>query len=373
LWKDGPFNQGDARFFKDGVRELSEFFTQERGPAGGYFHSPEFRSSYLLYWLPFQAAKFVRLFSIHSGATARAWERATASGGSGELVVADLGAGPGTASFAWMLWLMHQHGWPKAKGSPKVRLEWVDLDRDILEDGRELLRAFLAAYEIPAAKVELHIHASPLHAALQSEVGGDGIVLAGNVFNELIKAGRKQRFDWLPRLLQKFRGAGFLVLEPAVAETAQFLATLRADLLEASGTTHKPGELFSPAIWGPCLHSGACPLAEGKDWCHFSVSSTVPGRWFKDFSQGLGSERQWLKFTYLWIASASDPRPAPIRTSRRVISDPLKGKAKDERTVLICAPDRPVRIRLGGKNALYRGDRIEHATQKIVGRFGEKE
>src|SRR5688500_7744702 len=65
-WKTKPFTPDDARFFFRGVSELSELFTEERPremPA--YFQHPKFRSSYLLYFLPLQAAKFLSIFRLH--------------------------------------------------------------------------------------------------------------------------------------------------------------------------------------------------------------------------------------------------------------------------------------------------------------------
>ena len=95
---------------------------------------------------------------------------------------------------------------------------------------------------------------------------------------------------------------------------------LRDQLLETETVEARPS-----SIWGPCLHAGRCPLAAGRDWCHFSVPVEVPGRWFKYFSRGLSSERQWMKFTYLWLAAPGSPARTLSSGIRRVISDPLGG------------------------------------------------
>ncbi|MCC7440339.1 MAG: hypothetical protein IT285_01820 [Bdellovibrionales bacterium] len=368
LWRDGSFSQADAAFFRDGIQDLPRAFTGAAGPKPGYFSSERYRSSYLLYWLPFQAAKFTRLFAIHPPAIARAWERATAPGGSGELVCVDLGAGPGTASFAWLTWLKHAFNWPRAAGSPRVRLEWVDQDRDILNDGKALLETFLKTHEIPGDRVTLNLHSKPLQLATAGIEGGDGIILAGNVFNEF-PTGRRFDTRWLLELQAKMRGGGMLILEPAHDTTARTLAGLRADFLD-SGLWKEPR---SRAIWGPCMHAEACPMAEGKDWCHFSAPAGVPGRWFKFFSEYLGSERQWLKFCHLWMSSPSDPRPTWPNAARRVISDPLPGRIPQEKTVLVCQPERAKRERLVNAAPLYRGDLIDPKTTRLVSRFGAPE
>jgi hypothetical protein len=65
----------------------------------------------------------------------------------------------------------------------------------------------------------------------------------------------------------------------------------------------------------------------------------IPGEWFKFFSKGLGSERHWLKYSYLWITSEDHRAPTPGFSLRRVISDPL---GKGERAeVLLCEPNQP--------------------------------
>src|SRR5262249_4046079 len=112
------------------------------------------------------------------------------------------------------------------------------------------------------------------------------------------------------------------------------------------------------SIWGPCLHAGACPLANGRDWCHFSVPVRVPGKWFRMFSEALGSERQWLKYSYLWISSKGYPGPKHDTKLRRVISDPMSA-SKDRGEVLICEPERPGRINSPARDPLWRGDLIK--------------
>jgi len=65
-WKDKPFSKEDSHFFFKGIEELSLLFTEERSKnLPPYFQHPKYRSSYLLYFLPLQAAKFSTLFQLH--------------------------------------------------------------------------------------------------------------------------------------------------------------------------------------------------------------------------------------------------------------------------------------------------------------------
>src|SRR6185437_1816389 len=125
-WKDKPFSKEDAKFFFRGVEELSNIFTEDRPPSArgrlDYFSHPKFRSAYLLYFLPIQAAKFVTVFQLHSKAIRAALEHARKHG---VLRVLDLGAGPGTASFALILELL-QIATHSGEELPQIALHWVD-------------------------------------------------------------------------------------------------------------------------------------------------------------------------------------------------------------------------------------------------------
>ncbi len=146
------------------------------------------------------------------------------------------------------------------------------------------------------------------------------------------------------------------MVEPATRRNAQFLSQLRdqfieGDLIEADPTS----------IWGPCLHAGRCPLSEGRDWCHFSVPVQIPGQWFSRFSEGIGSERQFAKFSYLWFASREHRAPKPAANLRRVVSDPLRTDrtSKAPATVLLCEPDEASRMTVQPPKLLWRGDVVK--------------
>ena len=375
-WKDKPFDKPDVRFFLKGVQELSELFTQERPrdlPA--YFRHPKFRSAYLLYFMPLQAAKFILLFQQHAKAVEAALKYAKKTG---VLRIADLGAGPGTASFALLLILMKS--WKEAPSTiPDIELLWVDTNPQALEDGRLLFDKFCETNPELKGRVKLRTEVAPWWKAPKLLDGDASLILLGNVLNEasdptshLRKDVRKARRDLGPDmefetethepptatippewkdLLKVAKGGGILVVDPAARGSSQRLSRIR-DLLLPELKPENPRETL---IWGPCLHLGACPLAQGRDWCHFSVPMKVPGKWFREFSIGLGSERHWVKFSYLWIAAREYPAPAADRILRRVISDPLDNSKQD---ILICEPGTPRKFRSARNRDLRRGDVI---------------
>jgi hypothetical protein len=360
-WKNKPFTKEDAQFFSRGIEELSDLFTEERSrniPA--YFQHAKFRSSYLLYFLPLQAAKFLTLFDLHP----EALEAALAHGRkAGVLRLADLGAGPGTASLAFLLKLLSL---PLKTGEelPPIELEWLDTNGSVMEDGKELALQIASHFSRLRGKVTVRTHVASWWEAPQLLTGETSLMLLGHVLNEAKgpdrglpqQAGAWERL-WGSLIRERARGGGVLFVEPAARVASQMLSQLRDHLFESELVEGTPR-----SIWGPCLHAGRCPMAEGRDWCHFSVPTRIPGQWFREFSKGLGSERQWVKFSYLWMASADAPAPQPDAKMRRVISDPLSGGAgrpgSGASSVLICEPEQPARHPVSERQPLWRGDLV---------------
>jgi ribosomal protein RSM22 (predicted rRNA methylase) len=352
-WKDKPFAKEDVRFFSKGVSELSEIYTDERpGKIPAYFLHPKFRSAYLLYFLPLQMAKFVTAFQLHSKAMDAALEHGRKTG---VLRIVDLGAGPGTASLAFLLRLLTTSG-----EIPPIELEWVDTNATIMEDGAEFVEALSSQFPKLRGKVKLTRRVG--HWWSDAGKGPEtSLILLGHVLNEAQNPRRRTAAPTedegeLPpshdqvwsELLSRASGGGILLLEPASRKTSQFLSTLRDQLLEAESIPAS-----TQAIWGPCVHAGACPLAQGRDWCHFSVPVQVPGKWFREFSKTLSTERHWLKFSYLWLATEKYPSPREDKTLRRVISDPLTHAGE----VLICEPETATRVQIDEED-IGRGDLI---------------
>ena len=349
-WKSKPFSKEDSHFFFKGIEELSELFTEER-PKGQprYFHHPRFRSSYLLYFLPLQAAKFVTLFHHNTAALEAALTHGRKTG---TLRVADLGAGPGTASISLLLNLLNQPKYLSGELElPPIHFEWFDTNPAIMEDGKNLVEQLANGFPKLRGKVTVKLNHLPWWKAASVISEPLSLTFMGHVLNESPLPER----DFLPfweTLLEKNQGGGVLMVEPASRQPAQLLSSYRDRFFE-SGLL--PAE--STRIWGPCLHAQACPLAHGRDWCHFSVPTWIPGQWFKEFSKGLGSERHWVKYSYLWIASKEFPAPEANPRLRRVISDPLS-TTSPKPTVLICEPEVAGRYIVNGKNPVRRGDLV---------------
>jgi len=177
-------------------------------------------------------------------------------------------------------------------------------------------------------------------------------LLFGNVLNEISPNSpeAQMRFDRGMKLwMQKSGVGGALFIEPAFRTSGQLLSQIRDQLLE--------GEK-KPQIISPCLHSGRCPFASGRDWCHFSVLAKVPGKWFIYLSKGLSAEREWLKYSHLWLTfDDRTPVKKPLPNERLVLTDSLIKNPKAPQLYLLCEPEKAGRLQLSpSQPKLHRGE-----------------
>ncbi len=315
-WKDKPFSKTDVTFFSKGLIELQEELTTDRLTSTrtrDYFAHPASRSSYLLFYLPLQAAKFLALFDHHRDALKARIEKS-----SGSLRILDLGAGPGTASLAFLA--AAQTFIPKGT---KVQLVWLDRRSKIMEDGMALLDAFILSQNFD---FEVRLEKKYLDLAAISALPASDFILAGHVMNELSAKAQDQVVRIVSETLGRANAPELIVVEPAFRSSAQRLSANRNSWLSNNPSLN---------IVGPCLHRETCPLTTSRDWCHFSVPAQIPGRWFAEFSKALGGERDWLKFAYVWISPNLRLKKTASEV-RRVVSDPIQ--TPDGRKNLLCAP-----------------------------------
>ena len=362
-WKTKPFSREDAHFFFKGIEELSELFTEDRPhKLPQYFRHPRFRSSYMLYFLPLQASKFVTAFQLHPDAIRAAVEHGEKQG---RITVADLGSGPGTASFALILHLLELSQKTKRE-FPKLELHWVDIQLGMMKEGQGLLQDWILKYPELEGRISVQLHTSNWWEASKLLPKETSLILMGHVLNEAsgpaLPSGEEEGPNeawlrtWHALLGDRAQGGGFLCIEPAAKQPSQLVSSLRDHFFE-SGLIEKSPQ----SIWGPCMHAGRCPLSMGRDWCHFSIPTHIPGQWFTEFSKGLGSERQWVKFSYLWIASQAFRAPEADRNTRRVVSDPISEDPNHQgpRFVLLCEPDQPAKLRLEFGQNHWRGEVVK--------------
>jgi hypothetical protein len=378
-WASKPFSKLDAEFYFRGLQDLALLFTEERDERlPNYFRQPRSRSSYLLYYLPLHAAKFLSILQEEDGAGLRFKALKNSALDRKELRILDLGAGPGTASFAFLLLWIDLTRKEPALRDLKISFDWMDLHPLILKDGLALAEKFKEKHPWLRERLSIRTTLAPWwqweqllprpeqnstepldHPVAAKPRANWDVVLMGNVLNERQTQAAEDRLIESLTSLVPHSTLGILMVEPAAKGPAQRLGRIRDEILPAFPEIPRP--------WTPCLHAGKCPLALGRDWCHFSVPSAVPGVWFKTFSRMLSSERLWIKYSHLWLASPHCLPPVLKDPKLRlVVSNPIRIE-KDGRTfVLICEPEHPVRLPLRTRrkdqpdlSGPFRGDRIQ--------------
>ena len=399
-WKGRPFTRPDAIFFLKGVRELSDKFTEGRDDFRvGYFNHQKFRSSYLLYFLPLQCAKFLLLMDQHGAHLKLALIEAKKTG---VLRVADVGAGPGTASIALLLYLLHKH---PDQIPDRIEFLWIDEAEKMMEDGVRLVQELCVNFRPLEGRVSIRRHVTDWrkHRFMPDE--RYDLSLFGHVLNEGKSLHNAERLtDQCREWVERSGLGGTLFIEPAFRGASQLLSKLRDGILtpvsletfiredeplpaeSADGGAlaeaeidHETDEavraLLAPraqkkletrmkkvgadqpiGVVGPCLHNGKCPLASGKDWCHFSTKAETPGKWFEFFSKGLSSQREWIKYSYVWLRS-NPPKKAKVDPNvRLVLTDSLTKNLKSANLYLLCEPIRARRVSVSRNERLRRGD-----------------
>ena len=182
----------------------------------------------------------------------------------------DVGAGPGTASWA-------------------ARAVWPDLERFVL-------------FEAEPEMVALGRQLGPAGADwiaddLDAATGSFDLVLAGYVLNEL----PDERLEQVAGSLWARTADTLVAIEPGTPAGYRRVLAARAAVLAAGGFT-----------LAPCPHDAPCPLIP-PDWCHFAVrlQRGESHRAVKAVSRGFEDE----KFSYAALTRLPHPR-APARIIR---------------------------------------------------------
>jgi ribosomal protein RSM22 (predicted rRNA methylase) len=218
--------------------------------------------------------------------------------------VLDLGAGPGTATWAF-----------RARRADLKRAHLIESDPGMLDHARALAAAF----------PDLSVEASEgdLLERLAGAEPADWVLMA-YVLSEVAP---EKRALLLEAAWDKAK-EGVLLLEPGTPETSR--CVLEARTLWAA----KGGSLL-----GPCPQAGACPMetAPGQAvpgsvaWCHFSARLERRGLHRAVKAAGLGYEDE--KFS--WVAFSKRPGLKPA-FPYRLHSDPHRGNRHI--TLDVCGP-----------------------------------
>lgn len=214
--------------------------------------------------------------------------------------ILDVGAGPGTASWAAI------DAWPSVQ-------------RSTLLDGNPNLLALARHFHdgMQGQKVSADFMAGDLARKLGDAPSAD-MVMAGYVLTELAPAALK---DVLSSLWQRTDRL-LVIVEPGTVNGFRRVLECR-DALLADGAT----------IVAPCSHQGRCPLADHARWCHFAAR--LPRSRDHLIAKGASVPFEDEKFCYLVAGKGF----TGIESGRRILATPKVSKAGVALT--LCAPDAP--------------------------------
>jgi hypothetical protein len=360
------------------VAELSRLLTSGRGDRNvSYLGQPKFLSAYLRYFLPWNLYRLCRLLPA-----------LPLSLGGGDVLL-DLGSGPLT--FAAALWISR----PDLR-TVSLEFRCVDQAGAALEAGQKLFAALsggVSPWSIKTIRAPIETLSAGGRAAGKRPIGGKAagnksatrgpepgavrLTLAINLFNELYEdisrrdpAALRRFADKQARFLLSLspEAGSLLIVEPGVPRSGEFIAALRASLLDR-------GRL--PAA--PCTHAASCPCPGGSAaasvqsggafvkpggkgrWCHFAFETedAAPALQKLSAAAGIPKERAVLSFLLVGpvlsggvgsLAKAGDG--ASLALPVRIISDLFPVQAGR------------------GKTGGGRGGRSGDKTVPLFGRYG---
>jgi ribosomal protein RSM22 (predicted rRNA methylase) len=212
--------------------------------------------------------------------------------------ILDVGAGPGTASWAGIA------AWPSVR-----HLHWIERNDPLLA----LARTLAAAPGAPQA--ELSVGRGDV-AGVLADCDQADMVMASYALTELAPVAATA----VLRHLWELTGRLLVLVEPGTADGFKRVLGYREVLL-AQGAT----------IVAPCSHHGACPLRDNPRWCHFGVRlpRSRDHLLLKDADVPYEDE----KFSYLVAGKGFEP----IARGGRILATPKVSKAGA--TLELCAPN----------------------------------
>jgi len=298
-----------------GVAELSKGLTIDRvqTQSGVYLSTPIARRAYMLYYMTTNLFKLWPAFRELS--LAGFFEQ-----GNRPLTHLDLGGGPGTAVWSFVLWLELEG--PKQEGLQQESFNFIltDLLRSNLEDARQF--QIELAKRIPEAKGLFEsLDLSDLTAlkAFGARHGKFKLLTMMNALNELDEAKDEELIRILFELLED-EGA-LIIIEPSSREISRRALRFRDRVIAAGGS-----------IFAPCTHNNNCPaLTKEGDWCHTEIQWERP-LFINAIDDEIGTLRLSLKDTYSTIRKRAgnirDSFPSEAEVSARIVSELFDEKGR---------------------------------------------
>jgi ribosomal protein RSM22 (predicted rRNA methylase) len=198
----------------------------------------------------------------------------------------DVGAGPGTASFA------------AAEAFPS-------LESFALLDRNNSLRALCLQFASGNVRFDALAYTQAEAGTNLTQAAAADLVVASYLIGEL---GEPERHELTATMWEKTRDT-LLIIEPGTPAGYARIIAARAQLIALGGN-----------VAAPCPHDAPCPLTP-PDWCHFA-QRLARSRAHKDI-KGAELPFEDEKFSYIALT-----RAPPARHPARVLAEPAVGKVE---------------------------------------------
>ncbi len=304
-----PLNSAHRRDLAAAVAELSLQLTAERSALSRpYWVSPRLTSAYLRYFLPWNLVRQTRLLAALPLTPPTPLARE--DGRTQPRLLADMGCGPLTFTLA--LWLAR----PQWRNLPLTVL-CMDLSPHVMELGRALFSE-LAGPDSPWHIVLRRGGVDTVSRHVRELPAAPWLISAANVLNELKSQPDQERGDKLEEVLEQTASlltlpdAQALFIEPGTRLGGKTIMNLRTLAQE-----------YGLAAAAPCPHTGPCPLAESRTWCHFTFDTQGAPAWLNKLSEAADLQKEALSLSMLLLRQEESLCP-PRRVQGRVVSAPLQ-------------------------------------------------
>lgn len=239
-----------------------------------------------------------------------------------ELVVADFGAGPLSATVGLLAAIEHLADQnPNLRVPQKVTVYAIDRSEKMVETGTKLIQSSL----LNPSRFSVNYVTSPLKIQQKAH-----IALCANIFNEIPE---KHRLKTLASLYDQLENSALLlILEPAQEIHSKALGALRDDLIQSKNDC---------AIVSPCTHRKPCPMSNRtnrSDWCWFRHFWKPPLEQ-SHIDKLTGIDHVVLNYSYVFFQKDVS-NEFRSEAYARVVSNPFKVNTEsDLNKILLCSKD----------------------------------
>lgn len=310
LERVAPLTAAHRRALPGAVEELSARLTCERGfGALPYWSAPRLTAAYLWYFLPWNVIRLARLLG---GLDMPAPTPAVWKGETLPRIWVDVGSGPLTLPLA--LWLAK----PEWRATPLTVL-CLDAAPRPLELGTRLL-ALVAGEDSPWRVIARRAPLDGMDRETARLRGVPWLVSGSNVLNELKARPNQPTWQRLSHFLERAAppatapDASILLVEPGTRLGGKTMTNLRQLALEAD---------LAPVQ--PCPHALACPLREGRTWCHFTLDAEDAPGWLTELSRAAGLHKAALSLSFMRLVRREHVPPPPGNPAR-IVSAPFRAE-----------------------------------------------